>query len=152
MKRNLIETIMGGIVIIVAVLFVITAVNSSGVKSEAGYKVVASFEQVAGVGIGSDVRIGGIKVGTIIAQELDQKTYRPILTFNIKNDIELPYDTSAEIVSESLLGGKYVSLVPGADEEMLGDGDEIEFTQSAINIEQLIGKFAFGGAEEESEE
>lgn len=152
MKRNLLETIMGGLVIIVAAFFVVTAYQSSGVKNEAGYEVTASFEQVAGVGIGSDVRIGGIKVGTIVEQQLDIETYRPTLTFSIKNDVKLPYDTSAEIVSESLLGGKYVSLVPGADEEMLSNGDEIEFTQSAINIEQLIGKFAFGGAEEESEE
>lgn len=149
MKKNLIETLMGAIVLIVAGVFVNTAINSSGVKSESGYELSAQFDRIDGVGVGSDVRIGGIKIGTISGQKLDNETYRAKLELRINNDVKLPTDTSAEIASESLLGGKYISLIPGAMDEYLQAGDEIEFTQSSINIEQLIGKFAFGGAEDE---
>jgi len=152
MKRNIIETVMGAVVLIVAASFIYTAYNSSGVKNPDGYRLKAAFEKIDGVGIGSDVRIGGIKIGSVTAQSLDSTTYNAVVELSVSNDIKLPYDTSAEIVSESLMGGKYINLVPGADEEMLGDGDMIEYTQSAINIEQLIGKFAFGSADDKSSE
>lgn len=146
--KNVIETIVGTIVLIVAVFFVNTAINSSGISSENGYTISANFDAIDGVGVGSDVRIGGVKIGTITAQELNVKTYQPKLTFGIRKDIKLPLDSSAEIVSEGLLGGKYVNLVPGAEEDYLKDGDSIDYTQSSINLEQLIGKFAFGSADE----
>lgn len=147
--KNVFETILGAIVLIVAVFFVYTAVNSSGVETEGGYKLTASFDAIDGIGVGSDVRIGGVKVGTVIGQVLNVKTYRPQLTFDIRDDIKLPADSSAEIASEGLLGGKYVSLVPGAEDDYLSDGGIIDYTQSSINLEQLIGKFAFGSAEKE---
>lgn len=152
MKKNLIETLVGAFVLLVAVMFINTAINSSGVSKKSGYEITAQFDRIDGVGVGSDVRIGGIKIGTISAQNLDSKTYRASLSLSINDEIKLPTDTSAEIASESLLGGKYVSLIPGAMDEYLQAGDEIEFTQSSINIEQLIGKFAFGGAEDKKEE
>jgi len=152
MKKNLIETLMGGFVLLVAGLFINTAINSSGVSKKSGYEINAQFDRIDGVGIGSDVRIGGIKIGTVSEQKLDTKTYRAGLTLSIDKNIELPTDSSAEIASESLLGGKYISLIPGAMDEYLQAGDEIEFTQSSINIEQLIGKFAFGGAEDKDKE
>ena len=148
MKKNVIETIVGAIVLFVAISFVNTAVNSSGVSQESGYEILAEFDSIDGIGVGSDVRIGGIKIGAISSQGLNNETYRAKLTMNISNDVQLPTDTSAEIASESLLGGKYISLIPGAMDEYLLSGDEVEFTQSSINIEQLIGKFAFGGAED----
>jgi phospholipid/cholesterol/gamma-HCH transport system substrate-binding protein len=152
MKKNLIETLIGALVLLVAGLFINTAINSSGVKSSGGYEISAKFDRIDGVGIGSDVRIGGIKIGTISSQSLDNETYRAKMTLQISDDVKLPTDTSAEIASESLLGGKYVSLIPGAMDEYLQEGDEIEYTQSSINIEQLIGKFAFGGAEDKDKE
>ena len=149
MKRNLIETVMGAVVLIVAVFFVYTAVSSSGVAEEdGGYKLTARFERIDGIGVGADVRVGGVKVGTIIDQGLDFETYEAELIMSLKQGLKLPADTTAEIVSESLMGGKYINLVPGADEMMLADGDEITFTQGSINLEQLIGKYAFGSAEE----
>ena len=152
MKKNLIETLKGALVLLVAGLFINTAINSSGVSKQSGYEISAQFDRIDGVSIGSDVRIGGIKIGTVSEQKLDNKTYRASLGLSIDDDIQLPTDTSAEIASESLLGGKYVSLIPGAMDEYLQAGDEIEFTQSSINIEQLIGKFAFGGAEDKDKE
>lgn len=147
MKRNLIETLMGAVVLIVAVFFVFTTYQNSGIKKDYGYQLSANFDKVDGITTGSDVRLGGIKIGTVIGAELDPKTYRARVRFGIRKDIQLPTDTTAEIVSDGLLGGKYVNIVPGAETDMLKDGGEIEYTQSSVNLEQLIGKIAFGGTD-----
>ena len=147
MKRNLIETIMGALVLAVAAFFVTTAYQSSGIKKDYGYKVTAEFDKIDGVTTGTDVKIGGIKIGTVLGQELNTDTYRASIQLGIKGNIKLPTDSSAEIASEGLLGGKYVNITPGADDNMLKDGSKIEFTQSSVNLEELIGKYAFGSAD-----
>ena len=146
----MIETLMGAVVLLVAAIFVYISYQSGNINASAGsgYNVSANFQQTGGVSVGSDIRISGIKVGTVVAQTLDSESYLAKLTLNIKENIKLPRDTSAAIVSEGLLGGKYIELVAGADDAMLQDGDSIQYTQDAVNIEQLIGKFAFGSAGE----
>jgi phospholipid/cholesterol/gamma-HCH transport system substrate-binding protein len=151
MKKNLIETIMGAVVLIVAGFFVATAYQNSGIKNEDGYQISAIFDRIDGVSRGTDVKIGGIKIGTVEDMQLDNTTYRAKLILGIKDSVKLPLDSSAEIASESLLGGKYVNIVPGSEEEMLKSGGKIEFTQSAVNLEQLIGKYAFGSADKKEE-
>ena len=94
---------------------------------------------------GGDVRLSGIKVGKVLSQELDPQTYRAQVTFSVRNGIELPSDSSAAIVSSGLLGGKYLSLVPGGDDRVLTDGGEITLTQSSVNLEDLIGRYIFSG-------
>ena len=96
------------------------------------------------------MRVGGIKVGTVVSQELDPLTYLAVVRFSVEPSVKLPVDSSSEVVTEGLLGGRYLAIVPGADEEMLPPGGEIRFTQSAISIEQLLGRFAFGGGGENS--
>lgn len=145
MGRSLIETVMGAIVLVVAGLFVVFVYDQRNVGSGEGYAVEAAFENVAGIGMGSDVRVGGIKVGTVTSMKLEAESYRPILEFFIKPDVQLPTDSSAAIVSEGLLGSKYVELQPGADDDMLKAGDKILYTQSSINFETMIGKFMFSG-------
>ena len=142
---------MGAVVLIVAAFFVHTAYQSSGIKKDYGYKLMAEFDKIDGISTGSDVKIGGIKIGTVLDQSLNTETYRAKLTIGVKGDIKLPLDSSAEIASEGLLGGKYVNLTPGADEQMLQDGGAIEYTQSSVNLEEMIGKFAFGSAEDKKD-
>lgn len=145
MERNVVETIMGAVVLLVAAVFVVIAYQSGNVSTaKNGYNVTASFKQLGAINIGNDVRISGIKVGSVINQRLDPKTYLAVVTMNINGDIKLPTDSSAAIVSDGLLGGKYIELEPGADETYLKDGGVIHYTQDAVNFEQLIGKFAFG--------
>jgi phospholipid/cholesterol/gamma-HCH transport system substrate-binding protein len=88
--------------------------------------------------------ISGVKVGEVKSKRLDNTNYNAVLEISIEKDLKLPIDTSAEIVSASLMGDKYISLVPGAETDLLKDGDTIEFTQSSISIEGLITKFVFG--------
>lgn len=145
MNRSLIETVMGAVVLLVAALFVMFVYEKRTVATGDGYDVVAAFDNVAGIAAGSDVRIGGIKVGTITSMALDEETYRAQVNMRLKPNVKLPDDSSASIVSEGLLGGKYVQLVPGADDRMLEQGGEIRYTQSSVNLEEMIGKFMFSG-------
>ncbi|EKE08872.1 MAG: Acetyl-CoA carboxylase subunit A [uncultured bacterium] len=100
---------------------------------------------------GSDVRLSGVKVGTIKDLHLDPESYLAVVYLTLEPQVVLPKDSSAEIVSEGLLGGKYLALVPGGDEETIGPGGEIVYTQSAVSLEALIGKFIFNAQEKKEE-
>ena len=144
MPRSLVETLLGAVVLAVAIGFVVFAYNKSGVATASGYEVSAAFNRVDGISNGSDVRIGGIKVGTVIERTLDPETYRAVLRMSIDEAVELPMDSTAAVVSDGLLGGKFIDLQPGAEETLIKDGGRISYTQSSLLLEELIGKFAFG--------
>ncbi len=143
MSRNLLETVLGALVLLVAAAFLAYAYGRSDVGDPGGYELVARFDRVDGLANGADVRISGIKVGTVLAQWLDPETYRASVRFSVAPNNELPADSSAAIVSEGLLGGKYVSLAPGGDDRMLKEGDTITLTQSSVVLENLIGQLIF---------
>ena len=144
MSRSLVETLMGAVVLAVAIGFIVFAYTRSGVATVSGYEVSAAFNRVDGIANGSDVRIGGIKVGTVIDRELEPETFRAVLRMNIDESVELPTDSTAAVVSDGLLGGKFIDLQPGAEEALIKDGGRISYTQSSLLLEELIGKFAFG--------
>lgn len=152
MQRNAIETILGAIVLIVAAMFLFTALKSGDVKVEAGYPVKAKFDNITGISIGSDVRLGGIKIGVVTGLDLDNQTYQAVATLNIRNQTKIPSDSSAAIASSGLLGDKFVQITPGASDEMLADNGMIEYTQSSVSLEELIGKFVFssGGVDKDN--
>lgn len=154
MKRNVIETVLGAIVILVAAIFLGFSYSAANIGSVDGYQVTADFTGTGGLGIGDSVQISGVKIGTIARIDLNQEDYRARVTMNIADDVRLPDDTSAFISSESLLGGKYMELQPGASEEFLKDGGHILYTQAPQNLEQLLGKFIFSmeGANKNAEE
>lgn len=142
--RNVVETIVGIAIVVVTVYFFLHAQNQANIKPAMdSYNLSAKFSKIDGIAKGSDIRIAGIKVGTVISQNLDRESYEAVLELNIDKNVKIPSDSSAAIVSEGLLGSKYVSIEPGADEEFLNAGDKIIYTQSSVNLETLIGKFMF---------
>lgn len=144
-KKNLLETLMGAVVLIVAGAFLVFAYEGSQLRVEEGYTVSAKFSNATGIALGSDVRVGGIKVGVVSDLGLDPQTYEAVLKLQIRKNTLMPVDSSASISSSGLLGEKFVSLTPGADEKMLTEGGKIQFTQSSVSLEELIGKFMFSG-------
>lgn len=145
MQRNIVETVLGAVVLLVAAGFVFFFYRTTDIKPATGYVVTAEFDKIDGLEAGSPVRIGGVKVGQVLGFALDKKNYRAIVRMNIDNGIDLPLDTSAVISSAGLLDGKFLTLQPGADEEMIkpdGSG-RIDFTQSTPSLEQLLGQFIF---------
>lgn len=145
MANNAIETVMGAVVLAVTGGFLYFAYSNSSVKSVEGYQVKADFANITGIGIGSDVRIGGIKVGVVEKLMLDPKTYQAVASLRIDKNIALPKDSSAAVQSVGLLGDKFVAVEPGGDDANLKDGDAITITQSSVSLEELIGKFVFSG-------
>ena len=147
MKHNVIETILGAVVLIVAGLFLYFALSTASLNKVEGYNVSANFSSIDGITAGQDVKLSGVKIGSVEDISLDEVTYLAKVTLSIDPSIKLPTDTVAKISSEGLLGGKFLSLEPGAEEDYLANGDQIQYTQSAVNLEELIGKFIFSGAE-----
>jgi phospholipid/cholesterol/gamma-HCH transport system substrate-binding protein len=153
MANNAIETIMGAVVLVVAAGFLYFAYNSSSIQSVDGYSISAGFTNVAGIGVGSDVRVGGVKVGVIEALNLDNESFQAVVQMRIDENVSMPSDSTAAIQSDGLLGSKFVSLEPGASEENMKEGDRISFTQSSVSLEEMIGKFVFsaGGVDSEKD-
>jgi len=147
MRRNVIETVMGGVVLIVAAMFVGIAFQSGTVTAPGGYQLIAKFDDASGLGPGSEVRMSGVKIGTVHSQDLDQETFYAVVTLNISDSYKMPRDTSARIIADGLLGSNFIALEPGGDEEMLEPGEEITFTQGSINVVDLLGRFIFSAAE-----
>lgn len=145
MSRNIVETIVGAIVLVVAGAFVFYAFAKSDRGNADGYDLIARFGRIDGLKRGSDVTLSGVKIGTVTAIDLDRKTYQAVVHLGVTSSLQLPDDTNAKIVSESLLGGMVVVLEPGADTKMLLAGGEITKTQDAISLTELIAKFMFGG-------
>ena len=143
MKGNMIEAVMGAVVLIAAAVFLVFAYNTSQVKSVDGYSVTADFQRIDGIRDGGEVRISGIKVGSVVSETLDPKTYLATVRMSIDRNVKLPDDTVAEIVSAGLLGDKYVSLVPGGSEKMIAVGGAIKYTQASVSLENLIGQTIF---------
>ena len=145
MGRNIVETIVGALVLVVAGVFVFYAFSKSDRSGPAGYEIVARFDRIDGLKRGADVTLSGVKIGTVSGFDLDRKTYQAVVRLMVSSNVSLPADTHAKIVSESLLGGMVVVLEPGGDKRMLQAGGEIEQTQGAIPLSELIAKFMFGG-------
>ena len=143
MGKNLAETLIGIVVLAGAAIFLSFAYSKGGLKTVDGYKVVGKFDRVDGLAEGSDVRMSGIKIGTVVSQRLDAKTYLAVLTMNVKNDIKLPRDSSIKIVADGLLGDKYLSITPGAEDEMISPGGELFHTQGSVDFLSLMGRMIF---------
>lgn len=143
MQHSIFETLIGAAIIGLAVFFVVLTSASTGKHAINGYSIQASFDRIDGVMAGTDVKISGVKIGSVKATEMNTENYRAKVTLNIKQGLKLPADSSAEVVSESLLGGKYISIVPGLDSESIKPGGEITMTSSSVNFESLISKFLF---------
>jgi len=142
-RRNAVEVATGAVVLLVAAGFLGYAVAHSGRSTGAGYPLTAKFDHIDGLAVGADVRMAGVRVGSVTAASIDPKTYLAVVTLTVQDGLELPKDTSAEVTSDGLLGGKYLSLTPGGDTAILTPGQAITITQSSVSLEQLLGKFIF---------
>jgi phospholipid/cholesterol/gamma-HCH transport system substrate-binding protein len=139
-KGNVLEAVIGAVVLVVASFFVYFAYVSSGEKIDGGYVVTARFDDASGLSSGSDVKLNGIKIGIIKSLKLDEN-YQAVTEILIKDGIKIPSDSSALIATDGIMGNKYVAIDAGHESEMLSAGDEIEITKSAINLESMIDKF-----------
>lgn len=143
MNKKPVETIMGIIVILIAALFLFFAYRVSDLQVVKGYTVSAHFLKVGGLTIGSDVRINGIKVGTVVSQKLNPEDYVAEIKMSLAPDLKLPKDSVAVIASSGLMGNKFIKIEPGQGKEFLADGDEITHTKDFKTLEDMVGEIIF---------
>lgn len=143
--NNAAETVIGAIVVAAAAGFLVYAGQSAGFRGETGaYPLTASFRSVEGVAVGTEVRLAGIRVGTVTDLALDPQTYQARATFAVDRALEIPEDSSVVVAQEGLLGGSYLEITPGASDFMLAAGDEILDTQGSVSLLNLLMRFGTG--------
>ncbi len=150
MKKNPIETVLGILVILVAGLFVYYAEQRLSVRPQQGYTLTATFLKSGGLESGNDVRINGIKVGSVTGIELTPD-YTARISIDVKKSVSLPADTVAAVVSDGLMGGIFLQLEPGKSADMLKDGDTIKQTRDFKSLESMIGDVIFLATGKEDE-
>jgi phospholipid/cholesterol/gamma-HCH transport system substrate-binding protein len=143
MQRDVLEPIVGALVLLIAGTFAWFAYTTTGLGGRQGYEVAAHFDRVGGLSTGSDVRVSGVKVGTVTALALDSKSYLADVRFSVARSIEIPDDSVAQITSEGLLGSQFLNIVPGASDTMVKPGGQLKYTQAPVDLMQLLGKFMF---------
>ena len=146
MSENTTEVAVGGLVLALAIGFALFVFQSIGLSSSsASYTINASFRSAEGITVGTDVRLAGVKVGSVSALDLDSNTYQAVSVLELKDDIRIPEDSALVISSEGLLGGNFVEVVPGASFDYLASGGEIVDTQGSVSLISLLMKFVSGG-------
>ena len=140
MLKKPVETIMGLVVLSVAILFLVFAYNVSDLQVVKGYNLTADFMKVGGLSTGSDVRI---KVGTVTSQNLNNEDYTVKVTFSISSDVKLPKDSTVAIVSDGLMGDKFVKIEPGKSKDFLQNGDTFTKTKDFKTLEDMVGEIIF---------
>ena len=143
MNKKPVETIMGIVVIFVAAFFLYFAYQVSDLQVVKGYDINARFLKVGGLNVGSDVRINGIKVGTVIAQNLDPEDYVADVKLSISSNIQLPKDSVVSSVSDGLVGNKFIKIEPGKSKEFLQNGDTVANTKDFKTLEDMVGEIIF---------
>jgi phospholipid/cholesterol/gamma-HCH transport system substrate-binding protein len=145
MRNNTVETLIGTIVMVVAVGFLFFAYSSTGRGAVSGYEITAKMAKVDGIAVGSDVQLSGLKVGMVAALTLNPN-YMVTVHLRIRKDIQIPDDSSLIVTSSGLLGGSYLSISPGGDDKMLAEGGVIHNTQGSVDLMTLISRFIGGSS------
>lgn len=145
MTNTIAETVIGAGVVAVAIGFVAYATQSNGLGAPRdNYALTAAFRNAQGIAVGTDVRLAGIRVGTVHDMTLDPTTFEARVDFTVRRDLDIPEDSDVKITSEGLLGGSFLEITPGASEFMLSDGGEVLNTQSSIDFLNLLMRFGSG--------
>lgn len=146
MQNHTVETLIGAIVVAVAAGFLYFAYANTNTANLGGYDISAKFQRVDGLAVGTDVRLSGIKIGSVSSLTLDPKTYQATVQLAIKSDVKIPEDSSIMVTSTGLLGNSYLSVSPGGSDTMIAPGGAIPNTQGSVDLMSLIGRFVGGGS------
>ena len=142
-QNNIAETLIGAAVVAVAIAFLAFGYLRTGSGSLSGYEVNAKLAKVDGLSVGTDVRLSGIKIGTVVSQSLDPATYDAVVRLSVAHGIKLPEDTVASVSSEGLLGGKFIKLSPGKSQTMIAEGGALGPSKNFKSIEEMVGQLIF---------
>ncbi|MBF0305644.1 MAG: MCE family protein [Alphaproteobacteria bacterium] len=131
------EISIGALVLLLGGVVLVGAYSGTGRADGPGYRVTAVFNRADGLPLGGEVRLSGVPVGRVVAQELDER-FRAEVTLSIAPGIALPRDTAAAIHTDGMLGAKFVELIPGGSERMIPPGGQIVYTQDSLVLQELL--------------
>ena len=147
MRESLFETLIGVLVVAVAGVFLFFSLQQrSDASPRDSYALTAKFNRVDGISTGSDVRMAGVKVGTVSDIKLDPKTYKALVTFTVKDGIQVPDDSTAQVLSDGLLGSAYLGIMVGGSFDYIPAGGQIEFTRGSVDLLTVLSEVASGAA------
>ena len=145
-RNNIAESLIGAAVVAIALVLAALAYYRTGAGGTSGYEVNARLAKADGLAVGTDVRLAGIKIGTVSDLTLDPKTYLVTVHMNVRDDIKLPVDSSVLVTQAGFLGSQYLSITPGGDDKMMTAGAYFDNAQGSIDVMNLVGRFATGAA------
>jgi phospholipid/cholesterol/gamma-HCH transport system substrate-binding protein len=152
MQRNVLETVMGAVVLLAAAAFLFIVYSASGVReASGGYHLTMRLDQGGSITPGTDVRAAGVKVGTVVKQEFDDKAFQAVITLDIEQRVKLPTDSSANVDQDGLLGNSYVNLQLGSDDAVMKEGDTFRYATGALSLGKIIGMAISGGGDKSEE-
>lgn len=143
MKKNPVETVLGFCVLIFTGVFLFFAASRVDTKAVDGYHIKANFLKIGGLEVGADVRIAGIKVGSVLSTKLNSEDYTADVVLSIDNHVKLPIDTEAAVSDVGMMGGKYVALKPGKSKTLLEENGQISNTKNYKSLEDSVSEFIF---------
>jgi phospholipid/cholesterol/gamma-HCH transport system substrate-binding protein len=149
MRNDTVETLIGAAVIIIAVVFIVFTYRATG-QTVSGYELMTKMPRVDGIAVGTDVKLAGVKIGSVSALTLDPKDYRVAVHMDVQPMVKIPDDSSVMVTSAGLLGSSYISIQPGGSDKMLAPGGEIKNAQGAIDMMGLLNKFVNSNSESSS--
>ncbi len=156
MTSRKIEILVGLFVAAAVAAFFMLAMSVSNMSSYGNadsYQLKAHFDNIGGLKVRSPVAAGGVRIGRVTEIQYNSESYEAVVSMSIEQQYNrFPVDTAASILTSGLLGEQFVGFEPGAEEEFLKNGDSIDLTQSALVLEQIIGQFLYGMADNDDEE
>jgi len=152
LSQQTLHTLLGGAIVVAGAAALVLSQGGAGPKSGGGYELVARFGSIDGVAKGTKILLAGIEVGEVVDRAYDPVRQRAVIRMTIRGDIEIPLDTVAMIVSDGLMGNKYIKLQPGGDVEMMHDGDSFEYVQDSIIFEEILEKVILNAEQKREEE
>ena len=151
LSRGALETLVGAVVVAAGAAFIAVGAIGAGGGAPDGPKIIAEFGDIGALQTGADVRLGGVRIGSVSDLTLNPESFRAVATLRLDPGVDAPTDSSAKILSDGLLGDSYVALDVGGALETLQDGDRIDFTQDAVNVIDLVSRLISSGVEYELE-
>lgn len=139
-SQSKLELAVGAAVSLFAAVFLVFAFTGGGLFNGAGYQVTAKFRQIDGISVGSPVNLGGIKIGEVSRLGFDSKNNQAVVTIRVRSDVKLPEDTAAQVVTDGLLGPKFIKLEPGGAENTVPPGGRLLYVQDGLIIERILEK------------
>ncbi len=149
MGNNVVETVIGAVVLAIAAIFIIFAYRTADIAPTSGYPLVAKFDKIDGLNVGADVRMSGIKIGSVVAADLEQPSLLAVVRMNIRKDVGIPDDSAIRILTDGLMGDTFLSVEPGGGVDNLSAGDSFRFAQGSVNLIDLVGQAIYSSGKSE---